>query len=51
MQNANALHDVSEKAKRDRSIVMEAVKIAFPALQHACEVLYCDREMVMEAVT
>ena len=51
MQNGNALHDVSEKAKCDRAVVMEAVKIASHALQHACEMLKCDREVLMEAVT
>ena len=50
-QNANAFHDVSEKAKRDREVVMEAEKIASPALQHACKVLKRDREVLMEAVT
>ena len=50
MQNSHAVHDVSEKAKRDRAVVMEAVKVASPALQHACEVLKRDREVLMEAV-
>ena len=49
-QNGDALWHASEELKRDREVVMEAVKQNGRALEDASKELKGDREVVMEAV-
>ena len=49
-QNGDALRFASEEQKRDREIVMEAVRQHGRALKHASEELKRGREVAIEAV-